>query len=149
MPAALVKAPSNNGSPSIVRPFTARDALNRINPAEREFLTRRFQADLAYLVGQPVAGHSIDFCSGAMESLFFVGANNRANALLHTPLQFAYRDEIRPRSLHLDVGGPDHLGPFLGFIADELAEVVRRARKHHAAELGEPRLHLWIGKRRR
>ena len=121
---------------------------NRIDPAEREFLTRRFQAELAHLVGQPVPGHSIDVCSGAMESLFFVSANDRADALLHTPLQFVYRDvEIRPRSLHLDVGGPDHLGPFLGFIADELAEVVRRARKHHAAEVGEPRLHLGIGKR--
>ena len=92
MPAGLVKAPSNNGSPSILRSFTTRDARNRIDPAEREFLTRRFQADLAHLVGQPVPGYSIDVRSGAMESLLFVGVNNRANALLHTPLQFAYRD---------------------------------------------------------
>ena len=92
MPAGLVKAPSNNGSPSIRAVIHRERCVNRINPAEREFLKRRFQADLAHLVGQPVPGHSIDFCPGAMESLFFVSANNRADALLHTPLQFAYRD---------------------------------------------------------
>src|SRR5258708_20877348 len=47
----------------------------------------------------------------------------------------------------LDVGGADHLAPFLGFIANELAEVARRARKHHAAEVGEPGLHGGIGQR--
>src|SRR3954471_20022441 len=52
-----------------------------------------------------------------------------------------------PESVHLDFGGPDHLRPFLGFIADELAEVVRRAWKHRASEVGEPRLYFRIGKR--
>ena len=60
MPAELVKAPSKNGSPSIWRSFTTSDALDRIDPAEREFLERRFQADLAHLVGQPVPGYLID-----------------------------------------------------------------------------------------
>jgi len=32
-----------------------------------------------------------------------------------------------PASLHLDVDRPDHLGPFLGFLGDQLAEVGRRA----------------------
>jgi hypothetical protein len=30
-----------------------------------------------------------------------------------------------PRSLHLDIGGPDHLAPLLGIVGDELAEVGR------------------------
>ena len=56
--------------------------------------------------------------------------------------------EHRPcRSLRLDVGGADHPGPFLGFIADELAEISRRARQSTAAEVGESRLDLGIGKR--
>ena len=29
------------------------------------------------------------------------------------------------RSLHLDIGGPDHLAPLLGIVGDELAEVGR------------------------
>ena len=35
--------------------------------------------------------------------------------------------------LRLDVGRPDHLAPFLGFVGDELAEVGGRAGKHRAA----------------
>ena len=37
----------------------------------------------------------------------------------------------------LDVGGPDHLAPFLGFVGDELAEVGGRDREHVATEVGE------------
>src|SRR5262245_54398196 len=36
-------------------------------------------------------------------------------------------------SLRLDVGRPDHLGPLLGLVGDELAEVGGRARKRRAA----------------
>ena len=32
-------------------------------------------------------------------------------------------------SLWPNVGGPDHLGPFLGFVGDELAEVGGRTRR--------------------
>src|SRR4051794_7047834 len=39
----------------------------------------------------------------------------------------------------------DHLGPLLGFLDDELAEVGRRAWKD-CAQLGETRFHLAIGK---
>ena len=53
-------------------------------------------------------------------------------------------DRALPR---LDVGRPYHLGPFLSFVSDELAELSGRARKHSAAQIGKPRLHLWIGKR--
>src|SRR5262245_44069630 len=48
---------------------------------------------------------------------------------------FAEREvmEYRPdRLLRLDVGGPDHLAPLLGFVGDELAEVRRRACKRFA-----------------
>src|SRR5262245_7318486 len=59
--------------------------VNRINSVEREFLTHRFKADLAHLIGQPVPGYLIYCRACAVESLLFVGANNRANASLHTP----------------------------------------------------------------
>jgi len=37
-----------------------------------------------------------------------------------------------PTSFRLDMGGADHLGPFLGFIGEELAELGRRERKRRA-----------------
>src|SRR6516165_5716547 len=53
--------------------------------------------------------------------------------------------EYRPDGLlRLDVGCPDHLGPLLGFVGDQLAEVGRGAGKHRAAQVGEPRLHLGV-----
>src|SRR5262249_40564346 len=50
--------------------------------------------------------------------------------------------------LWLDVGGPDHLGPFLSFVDDELSEFSRHHRHRHAAEVGKARLDLGIGKDR-
>ena len=50
-----------------------------------------------------------------------------------------------PGSVRLDVGRPDHLGPLLGFVDDELAEVGGRAREHRTTRVGKPRLHLGIG----
>src|SRR6516165_2866735 len=47
-----------------------------------------------------------------------------------------------------DFGRPDDLAPLLGFLGDQLAEVGGRARKHRAAEIGKPRLHLGIGEGR-
>ena len=57
--------------------------------------------------------------------------------------------ECRPKFglLRLDVGRPDDLAPFLGFIGDELAEVGGRERERDAAQVGEPRFDLGIGKR--
>src|SRR5262245_54817340 len=49
------------------------------------------------------------------------------------------------QSLCLDVGRPDHLGPFLGFVAYELGEVGGGARKRHAAHIGKQRLDLGVG----
>jgi hypothetical protein len=40
-------------------------------------------------------------------------------------------------SLRVDAGGPDHLGPFLGFVGDQLSELSRRSRHRHAAEVSE------------
>jgi hypothetical protein len=34
---------------------------------------------------------------------------------------------LSKKSLRLDVGVPDHLGPFLGLVGNELCEVGRRA----------------------
>src|SRR5262245_5303085 len=53
---------------------------------------------------------------------------------------------VSPRSLGLDVGGPDHLAPLSGFGGDEPAEVGGRAGKDRVAHIGDPRLHLGIGK---
>src|ERR1700722_7766416 len=48
-------------------------------------------------------------------------------------------------SLRLDIRELDHLGPFLGFVGNELAEIGRRAGKHHGAEIGKPLLQRGIG----
>src|SRR5262249_53554953 len=48
-------------------------------------------------------------------------------------------------SFWLDAGELDHLGPFLGLIGDELAEIGRRTGEHGATKLGKPRLDLGIG----
>jgi hypothetical protein len=64
---------------------------DRIDPAQRKFLKRRFEADLAHRVGEPVSGYAIGVCSGAMKALGFVRTDHRADALRHTALQFADR----------------------------------------------------------
>ena len=51
-------------------------------------------------------------------------------------------------SLGLDAGRPHHLGPFFGFLDDELSEIGGRARKHDAAQVGKPCLYLGIGEPR-
>src|ERR1700688_4236170 len=51
-------------------------------------------------------------------------------------------------SLRLDVGCPDHFGPFLGFAGDELSKVGGRERKQDAAEISETSLQLGVGKTR-
>src|SRR6476619_102914 len=48
------------------------------------------------------------------------------------------------RSLRFDVGCPDYLAPFLGFVGDELSEIGGRAAKHGAAQIGEPRHDLGV-----
>src|ERR1700726_2984858 len=53
---------------------------------------------------------------------------------------------ISTRSLRLDVRELDHLGPFLGFVGNELAEIGWRAGKCHGAEIGKPLLQRGIGK---
>src|SRR6202023_957522 len=52
---------------------------------------------------------------------------------------------ISTRSFRLDVRELDHLGPFLGFIGNELAEIGRRAGKWHGAQSGKPLLQGGIG----
>ena len=44
-----------------------------------------------------------------------------------------------------DVGGPDHLGPLLGFIGDELAEFGGCHRHRSNTQIGKSRLQLGIG----
>src|SRR6516225_1805124 len=45
----------------------------------------------------------------------------------------------RGRSLRFDVGCPDHLCPFLGFLAEELAVFGRGEREGGVAEVDNPR----------
>src|ERR1700676_2721524 len=52
---------------------------------------------------------------------------------------------ILTRSLRLDVRELDHLGPFLGLIGNELAEIGGWAGKCHGAEIGKPLLQRGIG----
>src|SRR5262245_2153468 len=63
-----------------------------------------------------------------------------------TSLVQANTEDLAGPSLRLDLGVPDNLGPFLGFIADELAELDRRKNERGAAQLGEPRLYFRVGK---
>src|SRR5262249_61904850 len=51
-------------------------------------------------------------------------------------------------SLCLDVGGPDHLGPFLSFVGDELAKIGGREGEHGPAPVRKPRLQLRVPKGR-
>src|SRR5262245_19755845 len=53
-----------------------------------------------------------------------------------------------PASVRLDVGLPDHLGPLLGFVGDELTEVAGRASKRRATQISELCLDLGISGRR-
>jgi hypothetical protein len=50
--------------------------------------------------------------------------------------------------LRLDAGRADHLGPFLGFLRDELAEPGGRARERLAADGGKPCLHPGVAEGR-
>src|SRR5262249_45174878 len=54
------------------------------------------------------------------------------------------RSSAETSSLRLDVSGPDHLAPLLGFLSDQLAELDRRSRQRRAAEVSETGLHLRI-----
>src|SRR5580704_1294092 len=51
----------------------------------------------------------------------------------------------RYRSFGPDAGRSDHLGPFLGFVGNKVAEVGGRARKDRAAQADKLRLQLGIG----
>src|SRR5262249_58958061 len=53
-----------------------------------------------------------------------------------------------PASLRLDVRGPDHLAPLVGFVGDELAKLDRRSRQRRAAEVSETGLHLRVAESR-
>src|SRR5262245_41137625 len=49
-------------------------------------------------------------------------------------------------SVGLDIGRPDYFSPSFREFSNELAKVGGRIDKRSAAQVGEPRLHLWIGK---
>src|SRR5262245_42231575 len=51
-------------------------------------------------------------------------------------------------SFRLDVSGPDHLAPLLGFVSNVLGEVGGRAGKHRDAQVVKSSFDLWIGESR-
>ena len=53
-----------------------------------------------------------------------------------------------PGSDGLDARKPDHFGPLLSFLGNELAEFGGRAGKRRPAEVGNPYFHLRIGQGR-
>jgi hypothetical protein len=53
-----------------------------------------------------------------------------------------------PWLVRLDASELDHLAPLLGFLGDQPAEILWRARHHCCAEVGKPRLQLGIGEAR-
>jgi hypothetical protein len=55
---------------------------------------------------------------------------------------------VDQESLRLDARELDHIGPFLGFLSNEISEVGGRAGKDRVAQVGEPRLELGIGEAR-
>src|SRR5262249_26007570 len=67
---------------------------------------------------------------------------------LRSTLQFAERDLWNIASVRFDTGELHHLGPLFGFLCDQLAELRRRSRQRHAAEVGETGLHLGVGESR-
>src|SRR5262245_48780388 len=50
-------------------------------------------------------------------------------------------------SVGLDIGRPDYFAPSFREFSNELAKVGGRIDKRSADQVGEPRLHFWIGKR--
>src|SRR5262249_41475546 len=70
-----------------------------------------------------------------------------------TPEELAEVDRL-PRdagglaSFGLDIGGADHLAPLLGLLGQGPAVLAGRQRQRRAAEIGEARFDLGIGKRR-
>src|SRR5262249_10330898 len=48
-------------------------------------------------------------------------------------------------SVRLDVGSPDYLAPFLGFVGDQFPKFSGREREHGATQVGKARLDLGIG----
>src|SRR5208282_1252241 len=51
----------------------------------------------------------------------------------------------RQASVWFDTRELDYLGPLLGLVSDELAEVGGRPDKHRCAEIGKPRFQFGIG----
>src|SRR3954452_24426487 len=47
-------------------------------------------------------------------------------------------------SLRLDVGGPDHVPPLLGFVGDKLAEIRRSTRHQYASQFGQANFHVRV-----
>ena len=63
-------------------------------------------------------------------------------------LPIAEQKIMTAASVRLNVCRPDYLGPLLGFVGDQFAEVGGQAGNHRATKIGKPRLHVGIGEGR-
>jgi hypothetical protein len=81
------------------------------------------------------------------DSVGRVGAEG-ASVARRDPIAKPERSRLRAvaNSLRLDVGCPDDLGPFVGFIDNELAEIGGRDHQGYGDQVGKPRFDLGIGK---
>src|SRR5262249_42377434 len=113
--------------------------------------------DLANVRFAPQSGQSADMlacplCANRVLTHRSKKTNPSPRRRGRMPRDFAERDlwkvfpisSAETSSLRLDVGGPDHLAPFLGFFGDQLAELGRRSRQRRAAEVSETGLHLRV-----
>src|SRR5262245_20692867 len=89
-----------------------------------------------------------------MKAAFFEPAPRPLSSPV-APLTRACRDAFAEReimergaetvgSVCLDTGGLDHLGPFLGFVGDQLSKVDGGRKYRYATEVGEMGLHLRV-----
>ena len=86
---------------------------SKIDHRMAEMGQTRSSGDVGSMSGLPESGHGT--CIGTAPTC-------RSGHRRHSPNGRLWNIA---RSLHLDIGGLDHLAPLLGIVGDELAEVVR------------------------
>jgi hypothetical protein len=88
--------------------------------------TRSF-GDVGSMSGLPESGRAAD-TGGRLESAWHSLPRSLNGTIWNIGRASASASRL------LDVGGPDHLAPFLGFVGDELAKVSGRTRKRCAPQ---------------
>src|SRR4051812_2030284 len=95
---------------------------------------RRGTADVAVWPSADLRAATINVRSAGRSGLFVLAASishfdpTRTLGRMDSRIRLYRLSGTQPRSVGLDIGRADHLGPLLGFDGDQLAEVGRRAR---------------------